>query len=98
MDLTFLAHLSAELIEPGCERSEILAALDDLELRNAYFDVQHQLGLELTCGLYEHSHSFPGMLVIAANLGPIFASQTSFYAILQELDRRGLDWPDEQHR
>ena len=94
MNLQFLEDLCAELVQSDCERSEILAALSDGELKDAFVDVSHQLGLELVCGVYEHSHWLSDLLVIGSNLGPIHASQTAFYAILVELDRRGLDWPD----
>ena len=97
MDLTFLEHLCAELVQPDCERSAILAALSDDELRTVYTDVLHQFSLELACGVYEHSHWLPDLLVIAGNLGPIHACQTAFYAIVVELDRRELDWPQEEH-
>ena len=94
MNLQFLEDLCNELVQPGCERSAILAALSDAELQDAYVDVSRQFGLELVFGVYEHSHWLSDLLVIGSNLGPIHASQTAFYAILLELDRRGLDWPD----
>lgn len=94
MNLQFLEDLCDELLQSACERSAILAALSDAELQDAYVDVSRQFGLELVFGVYEHSHWLSDLLVISSNLGPIHASQTAFYAILVELDRRGLDWPD----
>jgi hypothetical protein len=94
MNLTFLENLCTELLQPDCQRSTILAALTDAELQNAYADVQHQFSLELLCGVDSHSHWINDLLVIVANQGPIHACQTAFYAILLELDRRGVDEPD----
>jgi hypothetical protein len=68
--------------------------MSDAELQTVYADVSRQFGLELVCGVYEHSHWLSDLLVIGSNLGPIHASQTALYAILVELERRGLDWPD----
>ena len=73
-------------------------AQSDAELQDAYLDVLRQFGLELVCGVDSHSHWMNDLLVIVANQGPIHASQTAFYAILVELDRRGLDWPEEERR
>jgi len=56
MNLQWLEDLCAELIQPGCERSAILAALSDSELQDAFIDVSRQLGLELVCGVDSHSH------------------------------------------
>ena len=94
MDLNFLEHLCTELVQSNCERSEILAALSDGELKDAYLDVLRQLGLELVCGVDSHSHWISEVLVIVANQGPIHAAETAFYAILVEMDRRGVDEPD----
>jgi hypothetical protein len=94
MNLEFLEALCNELLQSDCERSAILAALTDAELQDAYVDVSRQFGLELVCGVYEHSHWLSDLLLIGSNLGPIHAAETAFYAILVELDRRGLDWPD----
>jgi hypothetical protein len=94
MDLTFLEHLCAELIQSDNERSEILAALSDAELKDAYHGVSRQLGLELLCGLDSHSHWLSDLLVIVANQGPIHAAETAFYAILCEMDQRGVAEPD----
>ena len=94
MNLEFLEDLCDELLQPDCERSAILAALTDAELQDAYVDVSRQFGLELVCGVYERSSWMSDLLVIGSNQGPIHASQTAFYAILDELDRRGLEWPD----
>ena len=96
MNLTFLEDLCAELLQPDCERSTILAALTDSQLKDAYWDVSRQFSLELLCGVYEHSSWISDLLVIDGNQGPIHASQTAFYAILVELDRRGLDWPEAE--
>ena len=94
MNLEFLEALCNELVQSDCERSEILAALTDAELKDAYLDVLRQLGLELVCGVDSHSHWINDLLVIVANQGPIHACETAFYAILVELDRRGVDEPD----
>ena len=95
MNLQWLEDLCAELLQPDCEQSAILAALSNAELQNAYVDVSRQFGLELVCGVYEHSHWIAAdLLLIGSNQGPIHASQTAFYAILVEMDRRGVDWPD----
>ena len=94
MNLDFLEALCTELVQSDCERSEILAALSDGELKDAYLDVLRQLGLELVCGVDIHSHWISEVLVIVANQGPIHAAETAFYAILCEMDRRGVDEPD----
>jgi hypothetical protein len=94
MNLEFLEALCNELVQSDCERSAILAALSDAELQDAYVDVLHQFGLELVCGVDAHSHWLSDLLVIGSNLGPIHAAQTAFYAILVEMDLRGVDWPD----
>jgi uncharacterized circularly permuted ATP-grasp superfamily protein len=64
MDLNFLERLCTELVQSNCERSEILAALSDGELKDAYLDVSRQLGLELVCGLDSHSHWMADLLLI----------------------------------
>ena len=94
MNLTFLEFLCNELVQSDCERSEILAALSDGELKDAYLDVLRQLGLELVCGVDSHSHWTCDFLMIVANQGPIHACQTAFYAVLVEMERRGVDEPD----
>lgn len=94
MNLEFLEALCNELVRSNCERSEILAALTDAELKDAYLDVLRQLGLELVCGVDSHSHWTCDFLMIVANQGPIHAAETAFYAILCEMDRRGVDEPD----
>jgi|BarGraIncu00222A_1022003.scaffolds.fasta_scaffold151396_2 hypothetical protein len=94
MNLQFLEDLCDELLQSDCERSAILAALSDSELQTVYFDILQQLGLELVCGVDSHSHWMFDSLVICTNLGPIHAAETAFYAILVELDRRGVDRPD----
>ena len=94
MNLKFLEALCTELVQPDCERSAILAALSDGELKDAYLDVLRQLGLELVCGVDSHSHWMSDLLLIAANQGPIHGCQTAFCAILMELERRGIDEPD----
>ena len=94
MDLEFLEALCNELVRSNCERSEILAALTDAELKDAYLDVLRQLGLELVCGVDSHSHWTCDFLMIVANQGPIHACQTAFYAVLVEMERRGIDEPN----
>jgi hypothetical protein len=94
LDLTFLEHLCAELIGSDNERSEILAALSDAELKDAYVGVLRQFGLELVIGVDSHSHWLSDLLVIVANQGPIHAAATAFYGILMELERRGIDEPN----
>ena len=94
MNLKFLEALCTELVQPDCERSAILAALSDGELKDAYLDVLRQLGLELVCGVDSHSHWTCDFLMIVANQGPIHACQNAFYAVLVEMDRRGIDEPD----
>jgi hypothetical protein len=94
MNLEFLEALCNELVQSDCERSAILAALSDAELQDAYVDVLHQFGLELVCGVDTHSHWTCDFLMIVANQGPIHAAETAFYAILCEMDRRGIDEPD----
>jgi len=94
MDLNFLEHLCTELVQPDCERSAILAALSDDALKTVYVDVLHQFGLELICGLDSHSHWMSDSLLICTNLGPIHGAAIVFYAILCEMDRRGVDEPD----
>jgi hypothetical protein len=94
MDLTFLEHLCAELLQSDNERSAILAALSDDGLRTVYVDVLHQFGLELICGVDSHSHWTCDFLMIVANQAAIHAAETAFYAILLEFERRGIDEPD----
>ena len=94
MNLEFLEDLCSELIQSDCDRSELLAALTNSELRDAYVDVLRQYGLELVCGAYEHSSWMGGLLMIAGNEGPIKACAAAFLAILVEMDRRGVDRPD----
>ena len=94
MDLNFLEHLCSELVQPGCERSAILAALSDDALKTVYVDVLHQFGLELICGVDSHSHWTCDFLMIVANQGQIHAAETAFYGVLLELERRGIDEPD----
>ena len=94
MNLQFLEDLCDELLQSDCERNAVLAALTDAELRDAYVDVLQQFGLELICGAYEHSSWMSDLLVIGGNQGPIHACQTAFYAILVEMDRRGIDRPN----
>ena len=93
MNLNFLAHLCDELLQYN-ERSPTLSAMSDAELQTLYVDVLHQFGLELICGVDSHSHWMNDLLVIVANQGPIHAAETAFYAILCEMDRRGVDEPD----
>jgi hypothetical protein len=68
--------------------------MSDAELQTAYVDVLQQFGLELVCGLDEQSCWMSDLLVIGGNQGPIHACQTAFYAVLVEMDRRGVDRPD----
>jgi hypothetical protein len=100
MNFQFLEDLCDELLQSDCGKSALLAALTDAGLREAYFDILQQLGLELAIGVDEHSSWMCDLLLIGGNQGPIHASQTAFYAILVELERRGLDLPDdeEEHR
>jgi hypothetical protein len=93
MNLNFLAGLCDELLQYN-ERSPTLSAMSDAELQTVYVDVLRQFGLELICGVDIHSHWMNDLLVIVANQGPIHACQTAFYAILVELERRGVDEPD----
>jgi hypothetical protein len=92
MNLQFLEDLCDELLQS--DRSAILAVLADAELQNAYVDVLHQFGLELVCGVDERSTWMSDLLVIGGNQGPIHLCETAFYAILVEMDRRGVDRPD----
>ena len=93
MNLNFLAGLCDELLQYN-ERSPTLSAMSDAELQTVYVDVLRQFGLELICGVDIHSHWMNDLLVIVANQGPIHAAETAFYAILCEMDRRGVDEPD----
>ena len=96
MNLQFLEDLCDELLQSDNERSAILAALTDAELQAVYVDVLRQFGLELVIGVDDDEHSswMSDSLVIGSNLGPIHASQTAFYAILVEMERRGVEEPD----
>ena|ERR1017187_6492176 len=94
MNLDFLEDLCNELVQSECENSAILSAMSDAELQTAYVDVLQQFGLELVCGLDEQSCWMSDLLVIGGNQGPIHACQTAFYAVLVEMDRRGVDRPD----
>ena len=94
MNLEFLQTLCTELLQSNNERSATLSAMCDTALQTLYVDVLHQFGLELICGVDSHSHWMNDLLVIVANEGPIHACQTAFYAILVELERRGVDEPD----
>ena len=94
MNLEVLEALCNELLRSDNERSPTLSAMSDAELQTVYVDVLHQFGLELICGVDSHSHWMNDLLVIVANQGPIHACQTAFYAILVELERRGVDEPD----
>jgi len=98
MTLQQLEDLCNELLVSDGENSMILSAFTDAELLDAYAFVLHQFGMELVCGVYEHSHWMSDLLLIVSNQGPIHAAQTAFYAILVEMDRRGLDWPEEESR
>src|ERR1035437_2789102 len=96
MNLQFLEDLCDELLQSDNERSAILAALTDAELQAVYVDVLRQFGLELVIGVDDDEHSswMSDSLVIGSNLGPIYASETAFYAILVEMERRGVEEPD----
>ena len=96
MNLQFLEDLCDELLQSDNERSAILAALTDAELQAVYVDVLRQFGLELVIGVDDDEHSswMSDSLVIGSNLGPIHASETAFYAILVEMERRGVEEPD----
>ena len=94
MNLQLLEDLCDGLLQSDCERSAILTALTDAELQDAYGDVLHQYGLELVIGADEHSHWMSDSLVIRNNQGPIHACQTAFYAVMVEMNRRGVDRPD----
>jgi hypothetical protein len=94
MNLDFLEDLCNELLQSDNERSATLSAMSPAALQTVYVDVLHQLGLELIIGLDAHSHWLSDLLVIGSNLGPIHAAETAFYAILCEMDRRGVDEPD----
>jgi hypothetical protein len=100
MTIQQLENLCDELLlQPDGERSAILAALSDAKLQDAYARVLAQFGLELVIGLDEHSSWMSDLLVIGGNQGPILACQTAFYAVLVEMDRRGIhpgDVPLEQ--
>jgi hypothetical protein len=96
MNLSFLEQLCDELLQSDNERSATLSAMSDAQLQKIYVDVLHQFGLELICGVDSHSHWMSDFLMIVANQGPIHACQTAFYAILCELDRRGVDRPDSE--
>src|ERR1019366_6492410 len=96
MNLGFLEDLCIELVQSDCDRSELLVALSDAELQDTYLDVLTQFGLELVCGVDENSSWMSDLLVIEGNQGAIHACQTVFYAILVEMDRRGVDRPDDE--
>ncbi len=91
MNLAFLENLCDELLQSDNERSATLSAMSDAELQTVYVDVLHQFGLELICGVDEHSRWMCDLLLIGGNQGPIHACQTAFYAILVEMDRRRID-------
>lgn len=87
-----LEDLCIALVQSDSDRT--LAALSDGELQDAYVDVLHQFGLELVIGVDEHSHWMSESLLVYGNQGAIHLCETAFYAILCELDRRGVDRPD----
>jgi hypothetical protein len=91
-NMTFqqLEDLCIELVQSDCDRSESLAAFSDAELQDVYVSVLRQFGLELAIGVDEHSHWMSDSLLIYSNQGPIHLCQTAFYAVLCELDRRGV--------
>lgn len=94
MNLDSLEALCVELVQSDCDRSEILTAFSDADLQDAYFDVLHQLGLELAIGLDAHSHWLADSLLIYSNQEAIHLCQTAFYALLCEFDRRGVERPE----
>ena len=94
MNLDSLEALCLELVQSDSETSATLAAQSDAELQDTYLDVLRQLGWELVIGVDAHSHWMSDSLVISSNLGPIHGAETAFYAILCEMDRRGVDEPD----
>jgi hypothetical protein len=94
MNLTLLEDLCDELLVSDSEASAILSSMSDAELQDAYVDVLQQFGLELVIGVDERSRWMSDLLVIDGNQGPIHACQTAFYAILCEMERRGVDLPD----
>jgi len=94
MNLQVLEDLCNELLQSEDERSPTLSAMSAADLQTLYVDVLHQFGLELIIGLDAHSHWLSDLLVIVANQRPIHAAETVFYAVLVELDRRGVDEPD----
>jgi hypothetical protein len=95
MTIQQLENLCDELLlQPNCESSELLAALSDTELQDAYLDVLRQYGLELVIGA-EDSGWMSDLLVIGNNQGAILACQTAFAAVLLEMSRRGVERPDE---
>jgi len=96
MTLQFLEELCDELLQPDCERSAILTALSDPELKDAYVDVLHQCGLELVCGAYEHSSWMGDLLLIGANEGPIKVLRQRFSPSSVEFNRRGIDRPGQE--
>jgi len=79
MNLDSLEALCLELVQSDSETSATLAALTNAELRTAYVDVLHQLGLELAIGLDAHSHWLSDSLLIYSNQGPIHLCQTAYY-------------------
>ena len=91
-NMTFqrLEDLCIELVQCDGGRSESLAALSDAELQDAYLDVLWQLGWELVIGVDAHSHWVSDSLLIYSNQAAIHLCQTAYYAILCEMDRRGV--------
>ena len=96
MNLDSLEALCIELVSSDNDTSAVLAALSDDELQDAYVDVLHQFGLELVIGVDAHSHWMSDSLLIYSNQAAIHLCQTAFYADLCELERRGIDRPDER--
>jgi hypothetical protein len=96
MTLQQLENLCDELLVSENDTSPMLSAFTDAELLDAYADVLYQYGLELVCGVDEHSRWMSDLLVIGGNQGPIHACQTAFYAVLVEMDRRGVERPESE--
>ena len=98
MNFQQLEDFCIELVKSDSDRSATLAALNDLELQDAYLDVLRQLGWELVIGVDAHSHWLSDSLLISSNREAIHLCQTAFYALLCEFDRRGVDRPGGEER
>lgn len=94
MTLYQLEDLCYRILESDNDTSAVLAAFSDGELQDAYADVLHQWGLELVIGVDAHSHWMSDSLLVYSNQAAIQLCQTAFYAVLCELEKRGIDRPD----